>query len=114
MEHLPHLGRRAGDEQSAVEHADAFGLRWQELVRLAVRRGARKDPPRVSAGRGRQAERDRRAAAEALLRSRALHSGGAVLRADRASEESERNPRHTAPGALEHREEVTDKAPALL
>ncbi len=49
-------------------------LRRQELVRLALRRGAREDPPRIPAGASREAEGDRRAPAEALLRSRSVHS----------------------------------------
>ncbi len=43
MEHLPHVGRRPRDEQPAVQYTHAQPVRWQELVRLAVRRGARED-----------------------------------------------------------------------
>ena len=41
-----------------------------------------------------EAEGNRRAAAEALLRSRAVHSGRPVLRADRLSQEPLRHPGH--------------------
>ncbi len=81
-------------------------VRRQELVRLALRRGAREDPPGIPARAAGEAEGNRRASAEALLRGRPVHSGRAVLRADRLSQESLRHPGDTPAGALEHREEV--------